>query len=72
MLQSFKTENLISEPRINVHILAKYIYFAETNHVCLLSNFIHAVEPMYVVWTPWDQSNVSLLSRCFDFPGQLM
>ena len=49
----FQGRKLISEPHINIHILAKY--FAETNHVCLLSNFIHAVEPMYVVWTPWDQ-----------------
>ena len=25
-----------------------------------------------VIWTPWDQPKVSRLSRCPDFPGQLM
>ena len=25
-----------------------------------------------VLWTPWDQPKVSRLSRCPDFPGQLL
>ena len=44
------------------HCICSYIHS--------IAILLATVEPVYILWTPWDQPKVSRLSRCPDFPGQ--
>ena len=51
---------------------SSYIQSQGDTWLVLFSTTVYFYSGTCVLWTPWDQSKVSRLSRCPDFPGQFI